>query len=118
MENKRCNSRWQVNSPGSLGLEGVAEELSCTIRDISLKGMCILTNKALPAEEILRTAINLSHKSRLNDIEAKITWSRKTEEGNSYGIYFNKIKDVEKNKIYDFVSSNYPKEIHRVFFGE
>lgn len=117
MEEKRRNARWQINNLSSLDLEGRPEAIDCIIRDISLRGMRVSLVQALPAGGLVRGSVNLSHEVRLNGLEARVVWSEKTGEGNNYGLYFEKIKDVDKTKIYDFVARNYPEEIHRHFWG-
>jgi c-di-GMP-binding flagellar brake protein YcgR len=117
MEEKRRNARWQINNSSSLDLDGRPGAIDCIIRDISLRGMRVSLADRLSTEEPLRGNVNLSHKVRLNGLEAKVVWSERTGEGNNYGLYFEKIKDADKTKIYDFVARNYPEEIHRNFWG-
>ena len=108
MQERRQCGRWQVNSLASLNPEGRDYPLECKVEDIGYKGIRIRTLRALNEDSLVRLNIPLSGESSL-DIEASIVWNNRQEDFYYYGLCFTKIRDVDKEKIYDYVHSNFPE---------
>lgn len=110
MQERRSINRWQVNRPCEARLEGAEGFASCAVKDVSLKGIQISLKMKLPKDSFLKFSIFLEENFTL-DIEAWVVWHRTVKEENCYGLYFSKIKDLDKERIYKFVCGSYPKLI-------
>lgn len=103
MQEHRRYVRYQVKQQGRLKLEQVAGELPCQIKDISYKGARIVLNAKLPEDTSLRINLRL-YEDYTIDAEVWIAWHKVFNGVNHYGIYFDKIRDVDKDKIYSFLN--------------
>jgi hypothetical protein len=109
MEERRQCGRWQVNYLASVKLQGQDNPFECKIEDVGLKGLKIHSSQELNQDSPLALSIALDDEFSL-DIEASVTWSN-TQEDNIYGLYFTKIKDMDKENIFNYVSMNFPELI-------
>jgi len=95
--------RCQVNRQGWLKLEQVAEELLCQVKDISFKGARIALSAKLPEDSAVRISLRLSEDCSF-DAEIWVAWHKVFDGVNHYGIYFDKIRDADKDKIQTFLN--------------
>lgn len=115
MTDKRQISRWEVNKPVKIQLEGAVVFAECFLKDINFKGLKIILNLSLALDSYIKFNLKLSDQCSL-ECEAWVAWHKvvdgKNIHGrNIYGLYFTKLKDVDKEKIYKFVYQNIPEEI-------
>ncbi|MDP2044396.1 MAG: PilZ domain-containing protein [Candidatus Omnitrophota bacterium] len=114
MEDKRRNIRWQINKDAKMDLlGGEPEQLNCAIKDICVRGVRVCVNRKLPQEATININLDLCVDVSLRDVEAKVVWRQASEEANAYGLSFERIREMDKTKIYDFVHRNFPKEIRK-----
>lgn len=95
--------RYQVNQQGKLNLGEASTELPCQVKDISYKGARITLNTKLSEDKALRINLRLSEDCSV-DAEVWIAWHKVFNGVNHYGIYFDKIRDADKAKIYNFLN--------------
>jgi hypothetical protein len=107
MTDRRRFVRWGINRDLKVKLEGAEACLDCTIKDISFRGCNASLQLKLPKDQFLKLSIVLSDDSVIN-IEAWVAWHKTTDCFNCYGIYFSKIKDGDKEIIYQFIRRNFP----------
>lgn len=112
MKSRRQVIRWQIDTQVKVKLEDKENFVSCAINDISLKGLRICLIEKLPRDSFFRLSIILSDEFTLN-IEGWVTWHKIVDGHNIYGIYFTKIRDNDKEKIYRFIRSILPEQINR-----
>jgi len=111
MQIKRRFARWQIEQEAKVKLEGAQEYAHCTISDISFMGTKISLALKLPKDTFLRLKIVLREGLILN-VEVWVAWQRTIDGHNVYGLYFTKIKDPDKEKIYKFIRSNFPEQMN------
>lgn len=110
MRERRRLARWQVNQHAALKLEQAARQILCQIKDINSRGVRITLNTKLPEDRSLRITFQLSESYSI-DAEAWVAWRKVINGINHYGIFFSRIKDADKDKIYKFInmySSSHP----------
>lgn len=111
MRERRHCARWQINRQAKVRLEGTEEFVDCQVKDIGFKGLQMVLGLKLPQESFLKLSVILSEEFTL-DIEAGVVWQRSIAGLiNFYGLYFTKIKDQDKEKIYKFVYKHFPLQI-------
>ncbi|MDD5281530.1 MAG: PilZ domain-containing protein [Candidatus Omnitrophica bacterium] len=110
MQEHRRYVRYQVKQQGRLKLEQLPGELPCQIKDISYKGARIVLNTKLPEDAALRINLRLYEDCTV-DAEVWIAWHKVFNGVNHYGIYFDKIRDADKDKIYNFLNKYCHNEI-------
>ncbi|MDD5097352.1 MAG: PilZ domain-containing protein [Candidatus Omnitrophica bacterium] len=102
---KRKFVRFLVNQQGKLKLEQAAEELLCQIKDISYKGAEIALNAKLSENTAFKMNLWLTGEYSIN-AEVWIAWHKVIDGVNHYGIYFDKIRDADKDKIFSFLNKH------------
>ena len=103
MQEHRHIIRWQINREARVKLEGAGDFIDCRIKDINFKGICIALKEKLPVDSFLKLSIALSEEFVLEDTEVWVVWHKSSREGlNHHGLYFNRIKDSDREKIYQF----------------
>ena len=70
----------------------------------------------LPRDTFMEMSIILAENVVLN-IEAWVVWHKTVDGINSYGVFFSKMQDQDKEKIYRFICSNYPKQLNEKWWG-
>jgi hypothetical protein len=103
---RRC-ARWRLNKELKVKLEGAENYANCTLVDISFTGCSISLRFRFPKDEFLKLSIVLSDVSAIT-IEAWVVWHKTIDGVNIYGVYFNKIRDGDKEIIYKFIRQNFP----------
>ena len=100
---RRC-LRWRINKKAQIELAGAVRD--CTVLDISFSGARIYLQQKLAQDAFFRLNINLSGDLSFH-VEAWVAWHKVIEGINIYGIYFAKIKDTDKERIFKFIRSNF-----------
>ncbi|MCX5710269.1 MAG: PilZ domain-containing protein [Candidatus Omnitrophica bacterium] len=103
--------RWQIDRPAKIRLEGDEVWAGCIVSDLSFTGCMAAVTIKLPKDNFMRAEICLSDDCIL-DVEAWVVWHRPVDGHNVYGLYFTKITDKDKEKIYKFIQRNYPDQLH------
>lgn len=115
-ENRRL-TRWQIQRKSSLKLHGAEAHAFCFIRDLNLRGAQLALSVKLPLDTFQKISIALSDDVIL-DVEAWIVWHKIIQGLNVYGLYFTKIKDTDKEKIYKFLRNDFSDQLDRNWRGE
>ena len=110
MSEHRRFPRWQINQQAKLKLERAVEDVFCQVKDINYKGMRVVLGAKLPQETAFRLSLSLSGNCTF-DAEVWVAWVKVINGINHYGLYFSKIRDADKEKIYDFVNVHRPNVI-------
>ncbi|MFC1674979.1 PilZ domain-containing protein [Candidatus Omnitrophota bacterium] len=113
MQEQRRFTRWFTKWQAKLELEGEAGPVECMVRDINYKGVQISSAVKLPADTFLRLTLALTEEFVIDDAEVWVVWHKAIMGKNLYGLYFAKIKDKDKEKIYRFVFKYFPKQVHQ-----
>ena len=113
MERKeqRKFTRWQIHHQAKVQLEGALAPADCHLRDISFKGVGIVALPKLPVDTFLKLKLCLSQDCAF-DVEVWIVWRKTIGNANSYGLYFSKISDSDKEKIYKFMLHNFSQLVY------
>jgi len=110
MNEHRRFPRWQINQQAKLKLEQGLEDVLCQVKDINYKGMGVVVGSKLPQDIALRLNLRLSGECTF-DAEVWVAWVKVIDGINHYGLYFSRLRDTDKEKIYRFVHAHQPKEI-------
>lgn len=112
MDERRSTPRWQIDQAAELTVENGVKPIACVVEDISLTGMRISMGRNLFDEVFSNFKIALN-----NDFEfslgAQVVWRGGTDEKNIYGLAFNKIEELAKNGIWQYVKKNFPGTLAR-----
>ncbi len=112
MNDRRKLTRWSTNREAKIKLEGAEAFIEAHLLDINFRGIQISLRPKLPKDTTLKFKLVLAGGFDL-DVEGWIVWHRTVSGHNVYGIYFTKLKDPDKEKIYKFVYKHVPHEISK-----
>lgn len=117
MKELRKSARWQIDRQGTFKLWHPPQEVFCLIKDIGYKGVKVALNTKLPEDTALKINLQLSENHTI-DAEVWIAWHKVINGAHHYGLYFNRIRDVDKEKIFKFISAFYPNDLKRKWWPE
>lgn len=116
-QNKRQIARWQIEQQALVCPEaGLGLNYACQINDISFKGLKIILREDLRPDTYLTLSVRLSEDFTFT-AQAWVVWQKKLGENNIYGLYFSKIKDVDREKIYQFMLRFFPHLIYNKWWN-
>ena len=117
MQERRGCVRWQLNRQGQIRLEGAMVYTNCSIQDINFKGLKIALGQHLTLDKFIKMTIMISKEFSF-EAEVWVVWHKKVMDTNVYGCYFTRIKDHDKEGIYQFVRKNSPDEFNKVWWKD
>lgn len=103
---KRLALRWKIASPAKIRWQGSKEYLACEIRDLNMKGFSVAMTEKIP-DTNARVELYFNDKFFF-DIEVSVAWHKEVETKQIYGIRFLKIRDLDKEKIFQMMRENFP----------
>lgn len=110
MEINRRFVRWQIDHEVKVKLEDAPAPVSCTLNDISFMGAKVCLPFRLASDTFVKLCLSLSEETKL-DVEVWVAWHKTIDGHHEYGLYFTKIKDSDKEKIYQFIRCNHSDKI-------
>lgn len=117
MQERRGIPRWQIDRQTKLKLEGAEAFAKCQLKDISFRGLQIALGIKLPKDTFLKLSLVLAEECILN-VEAWVVWQKSIEVMNVYGLYFSRIRDADKEKIYQFLRRDFPGQLSQRWWPE
>jgi len=117
MHVQRRFTRWQIRNEAKVRLEGAEATVGCMVNDISFNGIQIAIAQKLPKDTTLRMNVMLSDGSAL-ELDVWVVWHKQVGSQNVYGLYFTKIKDQDKERIYKFMRSYFPHELNKQWWKD
>lgn len=118
MHDRRRCIRWQIDRQAQVTLEAAPSPVACIIHDINFKGARIFLKEELSLDKPLKLNIELSREFNSFELEAWVAWHKTIDGYNLYGLYFTKIKDLDKEKIYQFIREYFPEKINQQWWKD
>jgi c-di-GMP-binding flagellar brake protein YcgR len=106
MDERRIKPRWQINQGAELTVENGIRAIPCVVEDISQGGMCLSLKRNLFDEVFSNFKLALAEDFELN-IGAQVVWRQKNDEGNIYGLVFNRIDQSAKDRLDQYMNKNF-----------
>ena len=103
MQERRQLPRWRIGKSAQVKLGIEENPRAGHIEDMHLKGMCVSLPEALSQDQPVAMSVAIGNYLEF-EIEAKVTWLKVQGERCIHGVSFNKILDVDKEKIYGYIS--------------
>ncbi len=116
MEEQRKVPRWPINAAAGLLVDGGVKPLACKVEDISTQGMRVSFKKNLFAEAFSNFNLILSDKIAL-DLSAQVAWQGEVNDRNTFGLTFNQLDELAKNRIAGYVKTCYPEIMLKQWWG-
>ena len=117
MEERRMLPRWQINRSARLKFKGMDNSIDCQVKDINQKGMQVIVGEGLASENLpLCLDIELDNGYVL-DAQAAIAWHADSGVDNTYGLYFTRLRDADREKIYQLIRTYCPEQFKQRMWG-
>lgn len=117
MQENRRLSRWRINKHIRLKLFDTQVYTVAFLRNVNLRGIQILSDIKLVANSIVKLNIELSEDTII-EVEVWVVWDRALNGINHYGLYFTKIRDADKENIYQFARNKFPSQVNQSWWPD
>lgn len=117
MEVRRRFARWKVGLPAQIKLAGAERFITCHVDDISMMGVKFSLPLKLSEDKFIKLTLALSDSFVLN-IEAWVGWHKHSEGVNTYGLFFTRIADSDKEKIYRYITEHHREELEKAWWQD
>ena len=105
---RRLIPRWKINTAAKVSWDKEATFIACSITDLNLKGFGLTLIKNLP-DTSLELIISV-HERFVFRADASVIWHKEKEGKHAYGVKFTRIRDVDKEKIYQMIRQDFPDQ--------
>lgn len=112
MPDRRRIARWQINRRTKVSLEGMVDDIPCTVSDINFKGTKISLKEKLAPDTLLKMNIKISEQFSLM-VDAWVAWHKTIDARNVYGLIFTKMRSQDKDMIYRYMRQHFPDQVNR-----
>ena len=106
---RRILPRWQISAEAKIKYDGQESYINCHIANLNMRGFCLITPQKLPLD-CCHFTIYFNEKYFF-DVEAQVLWCNESEGKNIYGAKFSRIRDSDKEKMYQMMRENFPNQI-------
>jgi len=117
MSDQRRAGRWKIGRPAKIKLFGAYAFAQCYVKDIGFKGAHIALTIKLPQNAFVKICLHLTDDVIL-DAEVWVAWHKVIDGINHYGLYFSRIADPDKEKIFSFMKRDFPVQLYQKWQGK
>ncbi|TAM40295.1 hypothetical protein EPN54_02725, partial [bacterium] len=123
MQDHRQAIRWRANWQAKIKLEnaesGAAKDFTnCLIYDITLRGLRVCLPEKMEVDTSVKFSLVLSEDCTLENLEAWVAWHKAADGNHFHGLYFTKISDPCKEKLYRFTRNNFCEQINKQWWKD
>ena len=102
---KRFLPRWKIAAPAKIKWQGSKDYAACEVRNLNMRGFCLAMAEKIPAANA-RVELYFNEKYFF-DIEVSVIWHKEAEAKQIYGLRFIKVRDLDREKIYQMMKENF-----------
>ena len=102
---KRFMPRWKILAPAKIKWQGSKDYVACEVRDLNMRGFCLVMTEKI-TEYSARAELYFNEKYFF-DIEISVAWHKEVDKKQIYGIRFLKVRDFDREKIYQMMKENF-----------
>jgi hypothetical protein len=106
---RRVLPRWQISAPAKLRWEGQNEFIDCEVINLNMRGFSAVIAQKIP-RDCRQLTIYFSEKY-IFTVEISLSWQDESAGKNTYGAKFTRIRDSDKEKMYQMMRSDFPDRI-------
>jgi len=104
---RRAVPRWKIDCQALIKWEGRDSYVPCCIKDINLKGFCVILAERLPAEPVDFTIS--FHERYVIKAQAAPVYHEQKNAGHCYKMKFTIIRSYDRDKIYQMIRRDFPE---------
>ena len=123
MQDHRQTIRWRANWQAKIkleaaGLETAKDFTNCLIYDITLRGLRVCLPEEMEVDTSVKFSLVLSEDCVLENLEAWVAWHKAVDGNHFHGLYFTRISDPCKEKLYRFTRENFCEQINKQWWKD
>ena len=118
MDERRQLPRWEINKAAKVWMTQTQGLSNCVVEDMHLKGMRISCDKQVFQQPVVSLSFSIGDNFESIKIEAQIPWAKEDQDRHVYGLSFTKIGDYDKEKIYQYISTNCSDQFKDKWWGK
>jgi len=102
---KQKRPRWEISAPVKIKWEGRNNYTACEVKNFSGKGCCLDI-----AEKITKWPVRAElyfNENFFFDVEMALVWHKGSDSKQTYGVRFSKIRDADKEKIFELIKHSF-----------
>lgn len=117
MQDRRQAVRWRVPFLSFLTRQGQHKDISCSGKDISSRGMRVLSPVIFDKDELVQIALILPGK-RSRKLVGRVVWEKRLGQNTEAGIEFSRIMDGDKEDIFNYVMEQDPEQVYKKWWSD
>ncbi len=107
---RRQLPRWQLGCNAMVKWDGLNDFVSCSIRDMNFRGFQVWLDREL-CRDCRALGIRFGNDLVFN-VEICVIWQARVNAKYAYGCRFVRLRDTDKERLYQFVFQNFSRAIH------
>jgi hypothetical protein len=108
---RRMLPRWAIYAKAKIRLKDEDAYVDCEVRNLSMRGFCLATSLKLP--ECCPALTLYFNEKYFFTAETNVIWRKDHDGRHSYGMRFVKIRDTDKEKIYQMMHQDFPQHLQK-----
>ncbi len=108
---RRSLPRWPVTALAKIRCEGQGEYVDCEIKDLNMRGFSVTIRTQLPQD--CRNMILYFNENFFFTIDVTVVWQKEIQGKHVYGLKFTRIRDSDKEKMYQMMRKDFPGHLER-----
>jgi hypothetical protein len=114
-EERRRIPRWPVRVETTVSWQG-QQPVECVLENLNLKGFSI-TMPVMFQQSLIKVQFHLAPDFLLN-LDAMVLWYRTAGGKHRYGILITRMRNDDRERLYEFVRANFPDVMEKRLKGE
>lgn len=108
---RRMLPRWSIYARAKIRLTDKNAYVDCEVKNLNLRGFCVVSSLKIP--ECCPALTLYFNELFFFTVETSMAWHKESDGKQSYGLRFAKIKDIDKEKIYQMMRQDYSQHLHK-----
>lgn len=105
---QRSIPRWEISAKAKIKWDEVLGFVECEVKNLNMKGFSVIAAGKIPQE--CQQITVFFNENFFFTVDVRIVWSHELENKSVYGMQFVKIRDDDKEKIYQMMQTNFPEQ--------
>ena len=106
---KRLLPRWKIAAHAKIKWQSFKDYVNCEVMDLNMKGFCLSSPEKIP--EANNSAELYFNDKYFFETGISVIWHKEVEAKQIYGIRFLKIRDYDREKIYQMMTENFASHL-------
>lgn len=107
---RRALPRWAISAKAKIKRDGQSD-IDCEVRNLNMRGFAVVTANKIPPD-CLHFTLYFNERFFFT-VDVMIVWQKEAEGKNIYGIKFTRIRDADREKMYQMMRQDFPEHLEK-----